>query len=190
VSRFYLDLEFIERGHKHPIDLISIGMVSEDDREYYALNYDCDHEVASDWVKKNVLNCLPPKPLPCLYSTAKQYQGSEVGKQGWRNLGAIAEEIIEFCNVDRYGKPEFWGEWSSYDHVVFCQIFGTMMDLPEGFPMLTFDVVQWAYHLGISSNELPPSLETDGNHNALLGAKTVKARYDWLAAKQKELTGG
>ena len=76
--------------------------------------------------------------------------------------------------------PNFWGEWPSYDWVVFCQLFGTMMELPAGFPMRCNDIVQLAEHIGLTSDDLPPSLETDGNHNALLGAKTVRMRYDWL----------
>lgn len=182
----FIDLEFIERGHKHPIELISIGIVSSDNREYYAINYDCDHDTASDWVKANVLRCLPPKPLPQMYSTVKQYQESETYKQGWRNRDEIAHEVIKFCDPERYGKPQFVAEWGSYDWVCFAQIFGTMMDLPPGYPMRPFDVIQWAEdHLGIPSDKLPPSLETEGNHNALLGAKTVKARYDWLAEKER-----
>ncbi|MBN3946432.1 MAG: hypothetical protein HWQ38_08040 [Nostoc sp. NMS7] len=43
------------------------------------------------------------------------------------------------------------------------------------------DIIQLAeVERGIESSELPPSLEVDGNHNALLGAKTVKRRWEWL----------
>ena len=45
--RYYLDTEFIEDGKT--IDLISIGLVSEDGREYYAINYNCDFSKASEW---------------------------------------------------------------------------------------------------------------------------------------------
>lgn len=56
--RYYLDTEFIEYpGH---LDLISIGMVSEDDRELYCVSYDFDATKASDWVKENVIKKLPP----------------------------------------------------------------------------------------------------------------------------------
>ncbi|MEO0869841.1 MAG: hypothetical protein AAFY17_15665, partial [Cyanobacteria bacterium J06642_11] len=56
--RYYLDTEFIEDGHT--IDLISIGLVAEDGREYYALNVDCDWSKANNWVKQHVLGSLPP----------------------------------------------------------------------------------------------------------------------------------
>ena len=32
-------------------------------------------------------------------------------------------------------KPEFWGYYSDYDWVVTAQMFGTMMDIPKGWPM-------------------------------------------------------
>jgi hypothetical protein len=199
--KYFIDLEFIERGREYPIDLISIGICCEDGREYYAINYDCDWSNASNWVRENVLASLPPMPLPGF--------DKRVWAQGWRNLGTIADEVARFCGCSvnhrfktvELGKkirssdieewerkllpgsptPEFWGEWCSYDWVVFAQLFGTMMDLPQGFPMRCRDIIQLSEdELGIPSDRLPASLETDGNHNALLGARTVKMRYEWL----------
>lgn len=40
-------------------------------------------------------------------------------------------------------RPEFYGYYSDYDWVVFCQLFGTMMDLPKGFPMYCKDLKQY-----------------------------------------------
>jgi len=54
MTNYFLDCEFIEDGKT--IDLISIGIVSSDDREYYAVNNECKFENASDWVWKNVLH--------------------------------------------------------------------------------------------------------------------------------------
>jgi 3' exoribonuclease, RNase T-like len=94
MGKYFLDTEFIEDGAT--IDLISIGIVCEDGREYYAINYDCDRTKANDWVKENVLKFLPPEPLPQLYRTTEEYQASEGYKQGWRNREVIADEILTF----------------------------------------------------------------------------------------------
>ncbi|NJN11668.1 MAG: 3'-5' exoribonuclease [Richelia sp. RM1_1_1] len=51
--KYFFDTEFIEDGNT--IDLISIGIISEDGREYYAINWDCRLECASQWVIDNVL---------------------------------------------------------------------------------------------------------------------------------------
>lgn len=176
---YFLDTEFIEDGKT--IDLISIGIVAEDGREYYALNYDCDLSKASQWVKQNVLKMIPEKPLISMSSEEEK----RARKQGWRNRDEIAIQIEkDFMNVEQYGVPEIWGEWCSYDWVAFCQLFGTMMELPEGFPMRCRDIIQYAEdHLGIPSHYLPASLETEGNHHALLGAKTVQKRWEFLKSR-------
>lgn len=160
---YYLDCEFIEDGKT--IDLISIGIVSADDREYYAISTEFDPSRANQWVVDNVLNGLPPRT-----------------DSAWKDRDSIKSEILNFCDPDKYGTPVFWGEWCSYDWVVFCQIFGTMMDLPRDYPKHCNDIIQVCeQQLHLPSSALPPTpLETEGNHNALNGAKSVKERCIWF----------
>lgn len=182
--RYFLDTEFIEDGHT--IDLISIGLVAEDGRKYYALNYSCDYSRASDWVKRNVLNSLPSQPLPQLYASDRQFRESDAYKQGWRTKDLIADEILRF--IGDGPSPEFWTEWGSYDWIALCQLYGTMMDLPKGWPMRCRDVVQLLEdELGLSQDDWPASLETEGNHNALLGAHTVKKRWEWCQERKLQI---
>ena len=49
---------------------------------------------------------------------------------------------IEKLKYPLYGKfkPEFYAYYASYDWVVFCWIFGKMIDLPKGFPMYCTDL--------------------------------------------------
>ena len=56
MPKYFYDTEFIEDGKT--IDLISIGIVCEDGREYYAQSVEFDESKASEWVKENVLNGL------------------------------------------------------------------------------------------------------------------------------------
>lgn len=55
----YYDTEFLEDGAT--ISLISIGMVAEDGREYYAINHDAPWERISKhtWLMSNVVPGLP-----------------------------------------------------------------------------------------------------------------------------------
>jgi hypothetical protein len=53
--KYFLDTEFIESGPGAPIDLLSIGIVSEDGREFYAESASANLALAGGWVKKNVL---------------------------------------------------------------------------------------------------------------------------------------
>ena len=193
--KYFFDTEFIEDGKT--IDLISIGIVAEDGREFYGINLDCDHTKANSWVKENVLKQLPKKPLRHLYS-------EEHREQGWYDKIVLADEVRRFLGADLIkvtpdevfpngsvksgalewqllkGKesPEFWAYYADYDWVVFCQLFGTMMDLPEGFPMYCQDLKQEMDRLQVPLDDLPPQ---DGEHNALEDARWNKAAYDKLA---------
>jgi hypothetical protein len=75
-------------------------------------------------------------------------------------------------------KPEIWAYYADYDWVAFCQIFGTMMDLPKGFPMYCRDIKQECDRLG---NPDLPSQE-QGEHNALYDARWNKQAWEFLQA--------
>ncbi|HEY9294846.1 MAG TPA: hypothetical protein VIQ31_00480, partial [Phormidium sp.] len=91
--RYFLDTEFIETDETpKTIHLISIGIVDENDREYYAINADCDFSKASDWVKQNVINQLPPRnPVPTEVSP-RLWEESKA----WKPREEIAREVAEF----------------------------------------------------------------------------------------------
>lgn len=218
--KYFLDCEFIE--YPGVVDLISIGLVIDDDRTYYAINKDCDFSKANDWVRQNVLVALPPyNPCPTEVSP-RTWEESKA----WKSREDIMLEVAAFmgCRFDlvislksglaawwnrlclflgcdntvvKYNfelkqgidSPEIWGEWCSYDLVCFAQLWGAMINLPQGFPMRCRDIIQLCEdELGIPASELPPSLEIDGNHNALLGAKTVRMRYEWLMEQKRART--
>ena len=164
--RFYLDTEFIERGYKK-IELISIGIVTQNGNEFYAVASDgWNPNHASDWVKQNVLPHLDKYPA-YIHMTRKE----------------IAKQIIEFINKHRHAdnkqmrsKPEFWGYYADYDWVLFCQLFGTMMNLPKNFPKFCRDVKQLAVDLG--NPKLPKQKDTE--HNALADAKHILKMHNYL----------
>jgi len=58
--KYYLDTEFIE--YPCTIDLISIGIVSEDNRRLYLISSEFDESKSSDWVKQNVIAKLEDIP--------------------------------------------------------------------------------------------------------------------------------
>lgn len=156
--KFFFDTEFIERGPQYPIELISIGVVAEDGREYYAISTEFNPAHASPWVVVNVLSHLT---------------GSS------KTLKEIRRDLIEFCGE----KPVFWSYYCDYDWVVLCQIFGTMMDLPEGWPMFCMDLKQLAVSEG---NPILPDLPDATEHHALSDAREIKYRYDWLMGNTRE----
>jgi hypothetical protein len=151
-NRIWLDTEFIEDGTT--IDLISIGMVRSDGATYYAETDQWIPGKASQWVKDNVIvhlkggDCIKPRDV-------------------------IAREIVEFAGE----RPEFWAYYADYDWVALCQLFGTMMQLPDGWPKFCRDIKQRAVDLG--NPKLPEQTSTE--HHALADALWNKEAWDFLA---------
>ena len=228
--KYFFDTEFLEGTQERPlilksrlghwmigkqkptIDLISIGIVAEDGREYYAISKDFNlkeawnrHDVVIDemsgdmrnkypkgrkmkvyWLRENVLKPIWRelffKADSCSGLSNKQteafYQEVNAGEydkyftyESIKNLldrfgktnKEIALEVKRFCcnddllialgkskrsicsteNQEPFSKnPEFYAYYADYDWVVFCWLFGKMMDLPKGFPMYCKDLKQ------------------------------------------------
>lgn len=80
---------------------------------------------------------------------------------------------------------EFWGEYSAYDWIVFCRIFGSMVDLPAGYPYYCNDLMQWMKHLGLGRISVP--VDSTEVHNALVDARWNKKAYNFLKQKESEI---
>jgi hypothetical protein len=162
--RFYLDTEFIERGYER-IELISIGVVAEDGREFYAVLSDgWDESHASDWVRAHV---LPNLAAP---------------KEQWLPRAEVARQLIKFVG----NMPEFWGYFADYDWVLVCQLFGRMIDLPNGWPMFCRDLEQmWS-----SLHPRPAKPPSDELHNALGDARWMRSFHAALLGFAPPLPAG
>ena len=164
-------------GSNHPITLISIAIVAEDGREFYAINdawYSWFNKPSSsDWVKENVLSKLPTNADANMISGGSPRLAWEMSRVMPFRL--INPEIMAFIGNDP--KPEFWGYYADYDWVVFCQIFGDMMHLPKGWPMYCRDLKQIVDEIG---NPKLPDMPNCIEHHALYDARETKFRYDWL----------
>ena len=200
---YYLDTEFLEGpqnkktfgiNYKTPptIDLISIGIVSDDDREYYAISKDFNlseawgrfqiEQYSGDmrnkfpkgnkvyWIRENVLkkvfNDLLKIEISEYHSYEDEFAEAPSSDFTYRRLKElisrygktnkeIAAEIITFCNpkslkarlcgievIEPVDFPVFYAYYADYDWVVFCWLFGSMMNLPKGFPMYCRDLKQ------------------------------------------------
>jgi hypothetical protein len=77
----------------------------------------------------------------------------------------IASSFASWCGSE----PEFWAWYADYDWVALCQLYGTMMDLPKGWPMYCRDFKQTSDEQGLKIVQDETSI-----HNALYDAQ-------WLA---------
>lgn len=144
--RYFIDTEFSENGRV--IDLISIAIVAEDGREYCAVSKEFTIMDCNAWVMDNVLPQLPPV-------------------KEWKWQREIAVEVLNFVRAGA-GRPVFYGWYSDYDWVVFCQIFGSMINLPKGFPMYCRDLKQMADELQESLSGTNRSIYADENGRLII----------------------
>ena len=234
---YYLDTEFLEGTQKKSflginygdtkptIDLISIGIVSEDNRKYYAISKDFnlkeawnrydlklpeeigDEPIKVYWIRENILSPIYTQYISSdmrnvfdfSYSTMKW-----ILKIYGKSNKQIAEEVKEFVGFPDYeyqpktsiGRsiekdyPEFYVYYGDYDWVVFCWLFGKMIDLPNGFPYYAKDIKQlidsksWEYrgvnYEGKDLKRLPNYPKQTNEHNALLDAIFNKELYKFL----------
>jgi hypothetical protein len=180
--KYFFDTEFIEDGKT--IDLISIGVVAEDGREFYAVNSQCDLSKSSEWVELNVLH---PMGLAGYASIQEINTSSPYVPANTKNTlsyampkHCIGQEIFQFMAEDlAFQTIEFWAYYADYDWVALCQLYGTMMDLPEGFPMYCHDLKQEADRLGV---DLSSAVPQENEHHALADARWNKRAYKYLVA--------
>ena len=148
--KFWLDTEFYEDGYS--IQLISIGVVSENGREYYA---------------ESPASMFLAGRTPWLAANVRPHLRGNIV-----NPFDMRKELIEFFGE----KPEIWGYYADYDWVVLCQVFGRMIDLPRGWPMYCRDVKQLCDDWG--HPKLPEKLKVQ--HDALCDARWTKLAWEYL----------
>ncbi|MFV0534553.1 MAG: polyadenylate-specific 3'-exoribonuclease AS [Cumulibacter sp.] len=151
--RFFYDTEFIEDGVG--IDLVSIGIVDETGREYYAISAEHDPSKAGAWVRRNVLDQLPSP-----------------SNKLWRSRSTIRDEVLEFL-LGPGESIELWAWVAAYDHVALCQLWGDMTRLPKQIPRFTHELKQRWEDRG--SPKLPPA-EANA-HDALVDARQNLMRW-------------
>ena len=156
--RYFYDTEFIEDGRL--IDLVSIGVVDENGREFYAVSTEYDDTHAVPWVRRNVLDKLPSPADPA-----------------WRSRERIRNDLYAFLVEPLLGRPveqlELWAWYAAYDHVALAQLWGAMPALPREIPRFTKDLRQLWDDLG-----RPKLPEAEGRHDALVDAKHNLARWN------------
>lgn len=158
--KYFIDCEFIEDGKT--IDLVSIAIVAEDNRKLYRISKEFDASLACPFVVKNV--------FPFLVDAKT---GKAKNPEVWKTKKEIKNDILEFIGNDK--DIEFWAYYGSYDWIVFCQLFGTMMDLPANFPKWIHELKQLAE---VHTNIWPPLTDETQEHHPLYDAEWCKQYHD------------
>lgn len=167
--RYFYDFEFLDTGRE--VLPISVGVVADDGREFYAVWSDALDFCSMDkWLWENVAPHLP-------------LQQDDQRKLDWsfgsvRHPNNIRKALHDFfLSAEDENEPvELWGWFVAYDHLCLSQIWGKMNDVPAPIPQFSNDIRSLVSWYGIKKY---PS-QTSGHHNALADARHNKVVFDYI----------
>lgn len=175
--KIFFDTEFT--GLHKNTTLISIGLVSEDNRKFYAELTDYDESQLDDWLRENVIeNLLYAKDTDfCLYSDKNVYLKGTKEK--------LKEELTKW--LESFSSVEIWSDCLSYDWVLFNDIFGDAFSIPKNVYYIPFDICTLLKLKGIdpdvSREKFIRNTSFMNNneikkHNSLFDALVIKEVYN------------
>jgi len=191
--KIFFDTEFT--GLKKSSSLISLGMVDENGRTFYAefLGYNSDDY--DEWVKDNVIANLKYKTCIDNWHNGDPLYTKDFICVGYRYY--IRPLLERWLSI--YDNVELVSDVCHYDMVLFIDIFGTAFDLPKNVCPSCHDINQdIAYYLGVSEkeafdysreelistlNRFKGTEDTQmkvEKHNSLYDAKVIKELYKHL----------
>ena len=188
-TKIFLDTEFT--GLHKNTTLISIGLVSECGKTFYAESNDYDYVQVDDWIKDNVLNNLLYKGIYQTLEGTKQNMSYKSGKSN------IKEKLEEW--LAQFKEVEIWSDCLAYDWVLFCDIFGGAFNIPKNIYYIPFDICTSFKELGIDPDigreefvnhnvqvDTAEHWGTNAKHNALWDAYVIRECYNNLDEIRKE----
>ena len=185
--KLFFDTEFT--GLQKNITLISIGIVAENGKKFYAESADYDESQCNDWIQKNVLahTILAKNEALAARLGADESTTVVLGRKA-----DIRHELGEW--LKQFDNVQFVSDVCHYDMVLLIDIFGTAFDLPGNVSAVCFDINQEiAKHYGISDREAFDKSREDivaelcggfiagDKHNALYDAEVIKAIYEEIS---------
>lgn len=170
--KIFFDTEFT--GLHKNTTLISIGLISEDGKTFYAELTDYDQSQVNDWIKENVVSKLK-------FTNEEKFPPNEI--LGVKN--EVAYAIKEW--LKQWDEVEMWSDCLAYDWVLFVDLFGTAFDLPKNIYYIPYDICTLFKAMGIDPdiNREQFALrdlytESAQKHNALWDAKVIKGCFEKL----------
>lgn len=181
--KIFFDTEFT--GLWQYTTLISIGLVDENGRTFYAEFNDFDRHQTDDWIKDNVLK-------HCKYINTDDYNSEIIYHLTDDNIsmigsrGTIAYQLNKWLSV--YDDVQLVSDVCHYDMVLFINLFGNAFRIPNNVNPVCYDINQdIAKFYGISNKEAfdksREEIVKDCNilgdkHNSLYDAKVIKEIYN------------
>ena len=187
--KIFLDSEFTKLDKDG--ELISLGLVTEDNREFYAEFNDYDENQIDDWLQENVINNLVFKDVLIELNGRDTYAHYDVSllsipKSKKVTIKSCKHTIGEYIKkfLEIYKDVEIWSDCLAYDCMLFCNIFGGALKIPNNIYYIPFDIATLMKIKGvdpdINREEFINNSVKGNKHNALYDAKVIKACYEKL----------
>lgn len=189
-TKLFFDTEFT--GLHQNTTLISIGIVSECGKTFYAELSDYDRSQVDDWLRKNVIDNLTMTKPPLAqdeHYKAERAKDNPVGNDLYKSYSVQLRCDMKVLEVElgkwlyQFDKVEMWSDCLSYDWVLFNQIFGHAFNIPKNVYYIPFDICTLFKAKGIDpdiSREkygLGEFNDKTFKHNALWDAKIIRECY-------------
>jgi hypothetical protein len=184
--RVFLDSEFTSLTTK--AELISLALIDEDNRSFYAEFNDYDSGTITEWHRQHVISFLEFPDLNTRFDSSDNL----IKMMG--NSGDIVKALEAWFLA--YGRIEVWGDNHAYDWVLFCELWGGALNLPklqsnseqQQIDYLVRDLTT-LFHLkgidpSVSRQEFAGWKDNPEfrQHHALWDARAIKRCYEKLTA--------
>ena len=182
MKRIFFDTEFT--GLHQKTTLISIGLISDCGKTFYAEFLDFDESQINDWLRENVIKNMQylwhrnnePKSMIRYNTNGNALDKVEVYGKTETIKSALEEWLRQFEQI------EIWSDCLSYDWVLFNEIFGHAFNIPKNVYYIPFDICTMFKLKGIdpdiSREEFADMTENAQKHNALWDARVIKACFE------------
>lgn len=169
-TKIFFDTEFT--GLHQNTTLISIGLISECGKTFYAELTDYDKSQINDWLQINVIDNL----------VLDEYENGLTGAYNKNEVKFVGSQVfLKELLVNwlyQFEEVEIWSDCLSYDWVLFNQIFGHAFNIPKNIHYIPFDICTLFYAKGIdadiSREAFAEMSEGSQKHNALWDAKVIR----------------
>lgn len=201
MTRIYFDTEFT--GLHKQTTLISIGLVDEAGRQFYAELTDYDQTQVDSWLQANVIDKLYLREAPLLPLRSGNGYGFRV-EDKLLMIGDSDQVRIELLNwLSAYDKVEFVSDVCHYDFVLLIDLlYGHALKMPSHVSAVCHDLNQdLALFFNVDSIKafdmnreevLLKAFNVDLGislvHNALHDAKVIRELYMALHDIESDLT--
>lgn len=171
----YFDSEFTQL--RQDTTLISIGLVADNGKEFYAEFNDFNPILVNSWIYDNVIENLKFRDKDYLFTKL----GAVTLMKGDRNQ--VRQELQHW--LQQFNRVELWSDVHHYDVVLLFNLLGTTaFDIPNNMYYIPFDIATVFKAYGLDpdvSREAFIDKPIEGDkHNALYDCKVIQACHDKL----------